>query len=164
MTTEKPDYPDLTTVVGLHDGPDSELQMLAGWTRPPGRVEVPVTLYLPWGIATGVTTFGADFFQAAADAIRHAASADLTAEQVEALANNLYGDAGDAQIEQNDHLNTLTPEQYGAETTHQGHMLRTFVHLRNATTVLGGFRHTHDYLRIRIADVSAWSNGQIEFN
>jgi hypothetical protein len=86
-------------------------------------VSIEVTLYLPWGVVTGITVpssyFGlyvANFF---------------TRNDAQDVANRVGG------------------LQAGPE--------RVFLHLRKATCYVAGTVVHHDALRIRLAEVSAWT-------
>jgi hypothetical protein len=86
-------------------------------------VSIEVTLYLPWGVATGITV-SSDYFG-------HYV-ANFFAK------NDAHDVAG--------RLGTLEAEQ-----------ARVFLHLRKARCYVAGTVVEHDSLRVRLADVSAWT-------
>jgi len=89
---------------------------------------IEVTLYLPWGMATGITVPGSYFGHYIAHFFNK-------------------NDAGDIARR----LGALEAEQD-----------RVFIHLRKATCYVAGQVVTHDSLRIRLSDVSAWTVAGVE--
>ena len=86
-------------------------------------VGIEVTVYLPWGVATGITVPGSYFGQYVAKFFS-------------------MNDADDVA----DRIGALEAEQP-----------RIFLHLRKARCYVAGTVVEHDSLRIRLADVSAWT-------
>ena len=86
-------------------------------------VSIEVTLYLPWGVATGITVPGEYFGHYVANFFAK---------------NDAHDVAG--------RLGTLEAEQ-----------ARVFLHLRKARCYVAGTVVEHDSLRVRLADVSAWT-------
>ena len=86
-------------------------------------VSIEVTLYLPWGVATGITVPSAYFGYYVAKFFA-SNDADDVAGRIEAL-----------EEEQD----------------------RVFLHLRKVRCYVAGTVVEHDSLRIRLADVSAWT-------
>jgi hypothetical protein len=93
-----------------------------------GHTSIEVTLYLPWGIATGITVPRTYF--------GHYVAHFFTKNDAEDIAGRLAA---------------LEAEQD-----------RVFLHLRKATCYVGGVVVTHDSLRIRLSDVSAWTVAGVE--
>jgi hypothetical protein len=86
-------------------------------------ISIEVTLYLPWGVATGITVPGSYF--------GHYVAKFFTRNDAEDVAGR---------------INALEAEQ-----------ARVFLHLRKARCYVAGTVVEHDSLRIRLADVSAWT-------
>lgn len=86
-------------------------------------VSIEVTLYLPWGVATGITVPSSYFGHYVAKFFNGNEDEDV-AERVKAL-----------EAEQSS----------------------VFLHLRKARCYVAGTVVEHDSLRIRLADVSAWT-------
>ena len=86
-------------------------------------VSIEVTLYLPWGVATGITVPSKYFGHYVANFFARNEARDV-AGRLEAL-----------EAEQD----------------------RVFLHLRKARCYVAGTMVEHDSLRIRLADVSAWT-------
>lgn len=86
-------------------------------------VSIEVTLYLPWGVVTGITVPRTYFGHYVANFFTRNDAQDI-AGRLEAL-----------EAEQD----------------------RAFLHLRKARCYVAGTMVEHDSLRIRIADVSAWT-------
>jgi hypothetical protein len=89
---------------------------------------IEVTLYMPWGMATGITV-----------------SSSYFGHYVAHFFNK--NDAGDIAKR----LGALEAEQD-----------RVFIHLRKARCYVAGEVVTHDSLRIRLSDVSAWTVAAVE--
>jgi len=86
-------------------------------------VSIEVTLYLPWGVATGITVPGEYFGHYVANFFARNDAQDVAGR-----------------------LGTLEAEQ-----------ARVFLHLRKARCYVAGTIVEHDSLRVRLADVSAWT-------
>jgi hypothetical protein len=84
---------------------------------------IEVTLYLPWGMATGITVPGSYFGHYVAHFFTRNDAADIV-----------------------DRLGALEAEQD-----------RVFIHLRKARCYVAGEIISHHSLRVRLADVSAWT-------
>jgi hypothetical protein len=86
-------------------------------------VSIEVTLYLPWGVATGITVPGSYFGHYVANFFARNDAEDV-AGRIKAI---------------------------------DGEQARVFLHLRKARCYVAGTVVEHDSLRIRLADVSAWT-------
>jgi hypothetical protein len=84
---------------------------------------IEVTLYLPWGMATGITVPGTYFGHYVANFFTKNDAPDIV-----------------------DRLEALEAEQD-----------RVFIHLRKARCYVAGEIINHHSLRVRLADVSAWT-------
>jgi hypothetical protein len=107
--------PDLGTV-----GADAILRHIDAETA---AVSIEVTLYLPWGVATGITVPSSYF--------GHYVAKFFTGNEAEDVA---------------DRVKALEADQASV-----------FIHLRKARCYVAGTVVEHDSLRIRLADVSAWT-------
>lgn len=94
-----------------------------------------VTLFLPWGIATGHTVSGPQF--------------------AEDLAEDMQSGAPD---EIADLINTFSEKIGELAVVEAG--LQDSIHLRNVTCSVGGRRFDRARLRISLADISAWDFGK----
>jgi hypothetical protein len=91
-------------------------------------VSIEVTLYLPWGMATGITVHGSYFGHYVANFFTRNDATDIA-------------------------------ERLGALEAEQD---RVFIHLRKARCYVAGEIVSHHSLRVRLADVSAWSVSGVE--
>lgn len=94
-----------------------------------------VTLFLPWGIATGYVISGPQFAEDLAEDMKSSASAQIV-----------------------DVINTVTDKIGELAVVEAG--LQDSIHLRNVTCSVGGRRFDRARLRISLADISAWDFGK----
>jgi hypothetical protein len=111
---------DMTSSVTDAVGTDAILRQI---DTEADSVSIEVTLYLPWGVATGITVPSAYFGHYVANFFARNDAQDVAGR-----------------------LGTLEAEQ-----------ARVFLHLRRARCYVAGTVVEHDSLRIRLADVSAWT-------
>lgn len=116
----------------------------------------PLTLYMPWGIASGNTAAAHDYYQHLADNVRNINVPDGTDPQwsqvIDEFAQHAFGRWAD-----------LTPSEWTENLFYDGVNLTTSLTLRNAYCWIGGFGKPveHEYLRIRLTEVTAWAWGTI---
>ena len=146
--------PSLQTGVNWFARPDPVLQDLVGVANIGAGVGV--TLYLPWGIASGYLEGADGFFSHAAEQMR----SSTTLQETEDAAS-----LGDSIARRSfDHLAAKLPEDERMRLNlQQGYDLTTYLHLNHVQTFLHGWNHwqVHDHLRLRIADVTGWAYGMM---
>lgn len=125
--------------------PDPVLQKPAGMSHGAGLL---LTLYLPWGAVTEVLVDASEYFQRVSTQVQNDSPRDGSDT---ARASDLFGGffsrwADDtAKCERRDDTSTYDLRR---------------AHLKNAACVgPSGTITPHDYLRIRLSEVSAWSKG-----
>ncbi|WP_133120821.1 hypothetical protein [Mycolicibacterium goodii] len=117
-------------------------------------VGLPVTLYMPWGVVSGHIAADNAFFKDSATRLRAAAGFSSDEREVE-LADAIAGRVFDA------------PAQMGEDERLQivlrdGRDLTRFIHLERARCSVGGSAPVeHSTIRVRLADVTAWTYGAL---
>ncbi|MFC4124289.1 hypothetical protein [Nocardia rhizosphaerae] len=155
-TPDRPEMPDFTTTVDWHAAPDTCLQLMADYARDKGALSGMVTLYMPWGIATGLVISGKEFFENAAQRARDFAA--TSGDEMQAKVAELYASAMFDPFAAADVNKSMDDE------LHQGHRTTTKIHLKNARCLMAGTQQTitHDYLRIQLGQVTAWAPGSLD--
>lgn len=144
--------PDFTNTVDWHASPDTNLQQMADWANRVG-IGAAVTLYLPWGIASGHVVPGKAFFEHAARTVRASAEEDEDDKRVKLvdLYANFFLDSAAESYDRAD----------DKEEMHQGHFTARSIHLQDVQCFVPGMpgRVTHDYLRVHLSHITAWAIG-----
>lgn len=138
----------------IHQAPDANLAALAGLSY---FIGFDVILYMPWGVASGSTTAYNDYYRHLA---AHARGGNLPADAPEGIA-----DVIDRFAKNNFDRYAEVPYSETAELCfREGFDLTLFVILKNAVCSVGGIAQPlrHDYLRLRLADVTAWAFGTFD--
>lgn len=141
----------ITPTIDLHQLPDPNLVEV---TMQAHFLGFPLTLYMPWGIASGITAAPSDYYRHLADSVRGTqfpGGDDPQFRQViDDLAQKKFGRWAD-----------LKPSDWVENLFHDGVNLTAAVTLRNAYCWIGGFAepNQHEYLRVRLTDVTAWAWG-----
>lgn len=154
-TTEEPTQDELkiTPVVPLHQVPDFNL---AAITHISHFVGFPLTLYMPWGIASGNAAAPNDYYKHLAESTRGGnVPAGTPEDWVEAIDDFAKR-----------HFDPYTEMSYAdrMERAYQGGWdLTAFLNLKDVRCWIGGAQQPvlHDYLRVRLSDVTAWSWGAV---
>lgn len=143
----------ISPVVALHHQPDGNLQAIAHVAE---FIGFPITLYLPWGIAAGNTASPSRYYEHLAASVR---------------GGELPNEVPDGWVELIDqfaavHFDPLAEMSFDERTKDNivdGFNLVSFFALRDARCWVGGSPHpiNHEYLRVRISDVTAWAWGSI---
>lgn len=133
MTTIDEPTADDPTFTSLPDGVDPQLLCLFELTR--HDVSFGVTLFLPWGVATGHTISGPQFAESLGEAMQDGAPAELAA--ILQTVSEKVGELAEVEAD-----------------------LQQTLHLKNVTCSVGGRLIERSRLRIRMADISAWDFGR----
>lgn len=143
--------PDITPVFDVHQQPDRSLAAIASFSD---FVGIPLTLYMPWGVVSGNTAPYADYFKYLGDTARSSAlRLDVPPDWAEAI---------DKFVELNfDEYANMKPSERTEKSWHKGVDLTSSVVLKDANCWVGQLSNPvhHDYLRIRLPHVTAWSWG-----
>jgi hypothetical protein len=139
-------------VVPMHQVPDVNLNAMLVIAD---HIGLPVTLYMPWGIATGNIAPPNLYYQHLADSVR---AGNLPADAPES-----WGEVIDRFAEV--HFDPYTEMETGARRQNavvDGFDVTSHFALKDAVCWIGGFSQPtrHDYLRVRLADVTAWAWGK----
>ncbi|MFD8250471.1 hypothetical protein [Nocardia sp. NPDC059691] len=154
---ESTHMPDFTTVVDWHGKPDPSLQRIVELSH----VAAPsLTLYMPWGIASGSVVSGREFFTNASELMR-SGGANFRYEEmanqyhaqalIDPMAKLLFDSVADTYPE--------TGDSYIETKEHQGHGTVAFIHLRNAKCWVGNRVISHEFLRVQLSHVTGWAYG-----
>ncbi len=133
MTTADETTADDPTFTPFSDGVDPQLLCLLELARQ--GISFGVTLFLPWGVATGHTISGPQFAERLGEAMQDVAPTNLAS--VLKTVSEKVGELAEVEAD-----------------------FRQTIHLKNVTCSVGGRRFDRDRLRIRMADVSAWDFGK----
>ncbi|MEE6177551.1 hypothetical protein [Mycobacterium sp. 050134] len=146
-----PEHRPIWPVAPIHQVPDGNLAAIADASYFLG---FPVTLYMPWGIASGHTAPYNEYYKHLAERARGGELApgmpEGSAEVIDNFAKNNF--------------DRFAEIPYSDRTTFQdGFDLTSFVNLKDALCWIGGFPQPfrHDYLRLRLADITAWAWGNL---
>ncbi|WP_193046808.1 hypothetical protein [Mycolicibacterium baixiangningiae] len=144
--------PEFTAAIDWFTKPDAELQDLIGVANI--GFGLGVTLYLPWGIASGHIAPNHAFFRSIADKLREEASASDNEDVrvvTEAVARRSFDRWADPMPE---------PDRL-KQTIRNGWDLTSYIHLSNAQAWFPGWSQPqqHDQLRIRLSSITAWAYG-----
>jgi len=141
--------PELTE--DMFTRPDAVLQHLADWSD---AVSMDVVLYLPWGLASGTITSGAEYFRWIASTIRGAvAEKEPKVTRAADVYANLFDNVVEVYARKID-----DPERRAVSTL-------GFMHLKDVTcaTPGGGSSLRQPYLRVQLSHVTAWTQGALQF-
>ena len=142
---------DIVPVVPLHQVPDVNLLAIAHIAD---FVGFPLTLYMPWGIAAGNVGSPNGYYKHLGEQVRAgiipADAPEGWREMIDEFASTNF-----------DAYSEMTPSERLENSYAQGFDLLSHINLRDATCWVGGFTHPmkHEYLRVRLSDVSAWAWG-----
>ncbi|MBJ8343009.1 hypothetical protein JGU71_29420 [Antrihabitans sp. YC3-6] len=147
------DIPDFTTTVDWFGLPDVNLQGMAEYANDAG-VEMGVTLYLPWGVASGILTSVKEFFERSAAELRRRGEVTGEAELIRTtdVIARAFFDVGAERSLREDPVDSI----------HQGHKITRMIHLKNARCFIGSSQPIlHPLLRLQLSHISAWAPGTI---
>jgi hypothetical protein len=145
--------PPIAPVVSLHQAPDANLSAIA---RASYFLGFPVTLYMPWGVASGNTAPYNDYYRYLAELTRNVKLPpdvpEDSADVIDQFAKNNF-----------DPYAEVPYSESAAATIKDGFDLTSFINLKDALCWIGGFPEPfrHDYLRLRLTDVTAWAWGSL---
>ncbi|MCA2306968.1 hypothetical protein JF770_25735 [Mycobacterium intracellulare] len=142
----------VTPVVDVPQAPDPILQNLAFIGN---AVGVPLSLYLPWGVASGRIAPPGEYYQHLAEHVRSApegAPPSFT-ELLDFVAKRWF-----------DPFVDMPQAELYKDSFRDGFNLISFVVLKDANCKINsGPPVQHEFLRIKLADVTAWSWGKLEW-
>lgn len=117
----------------------------------------PLTLYMPWGIASGHIARPAEYYQHLADRVSDKSSLPHDADPewhniIDTLAQEKFGQWVD-----------MKPSERVDRLFYDGVNLTAAVTLKDPLCWIGGFPNPirHEFLRVRLTDVTAWSWGRL---
>lgn len=149
-TDESSARPKPQLVQDVFTRPDMSLQDMADFSS---IIGIGVTLYLPWGTASGDLVNGDQFFDWIGTGLRENVRNDTEEHQeiVEIYAK-LF-----------DRWSTIYRDRH--QDDEYNHLESRHIHLKNAACATAGPISVvrHDFLRVKLADVSAWSRGVITY-
>ena len=144
----------ITPVIPLHQVPDHILAVVADVSH---LIGFPITLYMPWGIATGHTCGYEEYFKHLGDTVRAGSQGapDGLIKAIDTFAKNNF-----------DRWAEESPEDRSARTFFDGVHLTSALVLKNAKCLLAGAEQPihHNYLRLRLTDVTAFSWGSASWD
>jgi hypothetical protein len=158
MPDEQPDEADanptplqISAVVPLHQQPDANLVAIAQMAD---FVGFPMTLYMPWGIASGNAVSPNSYYRHLGESARSGTPSSDPPDW--------WSDAINTFAEQNfDKYADLDPTERMTSYFEGGFNLLSHINLSNARCWTAGFTSPihHDFLRVRLTDVNAWAWG-----
>lgn len=154
---EAPEFPAIAPVAEMFQRPDVTLQTLSRYANAFG---VGVTLYLPWGVATGATVGHREFYADLAAKFRatniNTSEGSGTREEWEGVLESYVADNFDVVVNE-------SAEEHADQTYRDGFDLTSHLHLKDARCYIGAFPTPilHDYMRIRLTDITGWSYGTL---
>lgn len=116
----------------------------------------PVTLYLPWGIAAGHVAGPNKYYEHLAERARSGLSDPNLPEG--------WGEILEDWTQRHfDTFANMKPSERNAKIFHDGFNMTSYLALQDAKSWVGGAASPveHDYLRVRLTDVTAWAWGAI---
>jgi len=143
---ELPERPDPELTEDVFTRPDPVLQQLADRSH---QVGMTVTLYLPWGAASGLIIGGAKYFAWVASNVRgHAANEEGDRAKMLGVYASLFDGWTDV----------YTPAEADSRDVSEV-LKRGYIHLKDVTCSVPGSVSPvhHDYLRIQLSQVTAWT-------
>lgn len=144
--------PEIAPVVSLHQMPDPNLLALVHMSD---FVGFPLTLYLPWGVVAGHTGSPNTYYKHLAEQARAgtapADAPDGWAEMIDEFAEANF-----------DAYSNVPPAERVRNGIEQGFDLTSYIILKDANCWVGSFTSPieHEYLRVRLIDVTAWAWGK----
>lgn len=159
MTSDEPEefsdapaqLPEILPVVPLHQLPDINLVAIAHMSD---FVGFPLMLYMPWGIAAGHTASPNAYYQYLGERARGGGVPPDAPEGWNDLIDEFAKNNFDAYSQ-------VSPSDRLKSSYEQGWDLLSHINLKNVSCWIGGFPEPtkHEYLRVRLADVTAWAWG-----
>ncbi len=111
-----------------------------------------MSLYLPWGTASGTIISQKQFWQTSGQAFRKGLSSQgASEEEIESMVGFFAEDA-------------IEDIKDDADLIHDGYAIPRFVHLANAQCLVGGHPIDHSVLRVQLSHVAGWTFGEIRLS
>lgn len=143
--------PDPVRSEDIFSRPDAVLQDLVDYAH---IIGIGVTLYLPWGAASGNIIGGAEYFEKMAEGIRESGAKESADK----------GQVADLYAKTFDRWATALQPPSEDDETYDPYLSR-FIHLKDVTCSIPGpiSPIRHEYLRVQLSHVTAWSSGVIQY-
>lgn len=152
---EAPEFPAIAPVAEVFGRPDVTLQTLSNYSTGFG---VGLTLFMPWGVATGSTIGHREFYADVAEKFR---AAPVNVSEGNGTHEQWEGILDDFAARNFDVVANESAEERSDRMFRDGFDLNTYLHLRDVRCYVAALPQplVQDYMRIRLTDVTGWSYG-----
>lgn len=150
---QPPEARPITPTMDVHQRPDQNLWEIASVSDFFG---FPLTLYLPWGIVSGHTAAPNDYYKHLAESVRNMQlPPDLDPGWKQVIS--------DFAARAFDQYANVKPSERAEKVFYDGVNLTAAINIKDAKCWVGGYPRPieHEYLRVRLTDVTAWAWGAI---